>query len=139
MKKIILCLISIILYTTSSFSQENQSVEKKHYTYCMVYLHDAELVLGLSENYWLEKEPRLRNAKGKLVKFREFIDAMNYMEALGWEVMQIYPDNRGFSISSDGNMEELSISRAGYRVKLFRKEVTKEELEQIGAAIQQRL
>lgn len=136
MKKITLFLIFILFYTTSSFSQENRLEEKKYYAYCMVYVNSAAFEMGLSEKYWLEKEPHLRNKKDKLIKFPTFVDAMNYLEALGWEMMQTNR-NRGFLDNENDNVGELTI--LGYNVKLFRKEVTKEELMQISAAIQERL
>lgn len=132
MKKITLLFIFILFYTTNSFTQENRLEEKKYYAYCMLYVNNSALEMGLSENYWLEKEPRLRNKKGKLIKFRDFVDAMNYMEALGWEIMR-KNRNQVFLDNDNDMMEELTIS--GIRMKLLRKEVTKEELMQISVAI----
>lgn len=132
MKKMILCLISIILYTTNSFSQENLPAEKSYYAYCVLY--STQLDFGLSENYWLEREPGLRNKKGKLIKFQSLVDALNYMGALGWEVVETY--SGGAYVSKD-IVDNTTISSNNRR--LFRKEVTKKELDRINAAIREKL
>lgn len=134
MKRIILGLIAIVLYTTNSFSSENEPVEKKYYAYCIVYTTQVDF--GSSEDYWLDREPNLRNKKGKLVRFRSLADVLNYMGALGWEVVQTY--SSGGSISKSLlNSDDATISNSSAR--LLRKEVEKEELDQINAAIREKL
>ncbi len=133
MKRIILGLIAILFYTTNSFSYENQPVEKKYYAYCIVYTTQVDF--GLSEDYWLEQEPNLRNKKGKLVRFRSLVDVLNYMGALGWEVVQTYSSGGSISKSSLDSSEATISSSAA---RLLRKEVEKGELDQINAAIREK-
>ena len=90
MKRIILGLIVIMLYTTNLFSYENQSAEKKYYAYCIVY--NTRVDFGSSEDYWLGREPSLRNRPSdhiaaKMANFYIFVYMSEFYEYISSAIM----------------------------------------------------
>lgn len=136
MRKVTLLFLILLFYTTDSFSQDHTPIEKPCYTYCII-TGNSNLDFGEAEDYWLRNEPSLRNKKGKIVRFKYLIDALNYMSALGWEMIETYSKGGSISKNSIGVQESATISSNTSR--LLRKEVTKEELMQISTIIQEKL
>lgn len=91
MKKIII--IAFLLVAFISNAQDTTKVEQ----YCEVIStprllsNKVTIDIDYGEVRSIWKDNRLRNEKGRLVKFNTLVDALNYMGANSWKLVNAFP------------------------------------------------
>lgn len=120
MKKFILLAI-VALLTLSVIKAQTVPSNVTNYTYCEIigvsisFTTKIKINIDYGQPVDLMKGVQpLKDSKGNIIKFNSMVDAINYMNALGWEFFQVY-----FADCSH---------------YLFRKPITKEEASKILSA-----
>jgi hypothetical protein len=103
------CLMSLSIFSqTKKSKEERQAIldNRKPYVardslnypvkYCLLLgrgkflSNDVDISIDYGQDSSLFEDTRIRDKKGKKITFNSIIDALNYMESLGWEFVNAY-------------------------------------------------
>ena len=113
MKKITLLflLLSISSFSQKKTKEERQAIidQKKAYIkyeprdslnyktkYCLLLAtgkflsNDVDISIDYGQDSSIFEDTRIRDKNGKIIHFNSVIDALNYMESIGWEFVNAY-------------------------------------------------
>jgi hypothetical protein len=100
MKKILLIFVLMLSAIFYTFSQtvndvpiQNIDVEYIQIVGTSKFMSNKvsiQIDFGQENNYWTEKDTKIKDKNGKVIDFNSMIDALNFMSKNGYEFIQAY-------------------------------------------------
>lgn len=78
-----LLLVLFIVFSLVSYAQNFKNDGKPYTYYCEVFVHNKEIEIKWPDN---NKEAKITNEKGEVLKFNNVADGLTYMSKRGWTV-----------------------------------------------------